>query len=118
MKEDTRNEVEFRSVAMARYLPAMLKLLSHKGEQYAGKSEPALINFYEGSEFSEQTPAHYLISLATKQWHVISNWAATDPEMKMVTKREVVQRIFDVCIYMMLLLFMIENDQKATLPGE
>jgi hypothetical protein len=117
-RQDKRTEVEFRRVVISRYLPALLKLLTHKGEQYAGKEEPALINFYEGSKLSDQTPAHYLMSQASKQWYVISNWSKTDPEMLSVSRREVVQRLFDVCVYMMLLLFMIENEGQTCLPGE
>ena len=118
MKDDNRTEINFRASVVTRYLPALLKLLTHKGEQYAGKTEPALINFYEGCKLSDQTPAHYLMSQATKQWYVISNWSQTDPNMLQVSRREIVQRLFDICVYLFLLLFMIENEGQTALPGE
>ena len=117
-REDQRTEIDFRQVVVSRYIPTLLKLLTHKGEQYAGRIEPALINFYEGCELSGQAPAHYLMSLATKQWCVISNWSKTDPDMLRVSRREIVQRLFDICVYMFLLLFMIENRGETALPNE
>lgn len=114
---DQRTEKDFRAAVAARYLPTLLALLTDKGEQYAGNADPALINFHQGSKLAAQTPAHYLMSLATKQWCVISDWSIQADPMKVV-KRELVQRIFDVCVYMFLLLFMLEIDGPVNLPGE
>jgi hypothetical protein len=113
---DTRIEKDFRVTVMSRYIPALLKLSAHKGEQYSGGEQPALINFYEGSDLADDTPQHYLITQATKQWYVLTGWSK-DGSVIGARKREVVQRLFDVINYMFLLLFMIEAEGEVELPG-
>lgn len=114
---DIRTEAQFRHAVISRYIPALLKLSAHKGEQYIGDQKPALENFYEGSKITGDSPAHYLMSLATKQWYTIINWSML-ANVKSVAKREIVQRLFDIIIYLFLLLFMIENDGEVELSGD
>ena len=117
MTTDIRTEAEFRSAVVSRYIPALLNLATHNGEQYSGGDSPALINFYEGSNLSEDTPEHYLMNLATKQWHVLCNWSL-DGTQPAARKREIVQRVMDIITYMLLLLFMIEGKGDIKLPGD
>lgn len=114
---DTRTEADFHIAANGRYVPAILRLLRHKGGQYAPDQQPALINFYEGSELAKDSPAHYLMVLATKQWQTVCNWSH-DGSIVAARKREIAQRIMDVIIYLFLLLFMIEDQGQLDLGGD
>ena len=117
MENDVRTETEFRGAVISHYIPSLLKLVAHKGDQYSGGDKPALINFYEGAKLAKDTPQHYLMTQATKQWYVLCDWSKHGNHGE-VSKREIVQRLFDIITYMFLLLFMIEENGEQRLPGE
>jgi len=114
---DDRTQSDFSSEMAERYIPALVRMTAFKGEQYSGGDKPALVNFYEGGKLAKDTPQHYLMSLATKQWGVIATWSKK-PSLIDTYHKAVVQRLFDVIVYMFLLLFMIEGEGKVELPGE
>ncbi len=114
---DNRSQEEFANAVYYRYLPAVSKLLGYKGDQYAKGNDVALVNFYEGAKLSDDTPSHYLITQATKQWFVISKWSRFGNPLDVINQ-EVIQRIFDIIVYMLLLIFMIEASGRQKLPGE
>jgi len=109
-------QAEFRAQVREIYVPNILSLISNKGEQYSeDASSPALANFTEPAQVLGHTPAHHLMTLATKQWFVICSWS-NDGSAKEAVKREIRQRIYDVIVYMLLLMFMLDgenNDEDA-----
>lgn len=104
-----RTQADFQAAAQDRYLPKVLDLLTHKGEQYSDDHRPALRNFTETAEILGHTPAHHLMTLATKQWFVLCSWSHNGTWYEAV-RQEVVQRIMDIIVYMLLLLFMLEGE--------
>lgn len=113
---DTRTEVEFHNRVEQVYIPLLRRLILHKGVQYAPDKKAALNNFYEGAELAKDTPEHYLMVQATKQWYVLSDWAKTESGTARhvaVSRREITQRLLDIVVYMFLLLFMIEAGGEA-----
>lgn len=113
---DTRTESDFAAVFEGRYLPALTKLLVHKGIQYSGGDKPALVNFHEGSKLAVDSSHHYLMVQATKQWFVLAEWSKWGRRDEVIRK-EIVQRLFDIIVYLFLLLFMIEADGEVVLPS-
>lgn len=106
-----RTQSHFLSRVKEGYLPRLIGLLEYKGRQYAGGDADALANFTDPAQVLGHTPAHHLMTLATKQWFVLCAWS-NDGSIAEATKREIIQRIFDVLVYMLLLLFMLEGKAK------
>lgn len=106
----TISEEGFKTQVTQELVPDLLKLLTAKGKQYSDGTN-AFVNFEEGSKLTVDTREHYLMSLATKQWHVISDWSKRGGKNE-ARAREVEQRIYDVLVYMLLLLAMLKQTDK------
>lgn len=87
----------------------IMDLLKRKGDQYSGASNNALINFLEGSKVVGQTPANYLMAIATKHWHSLALWSLGKSNKPV---GEICERAKDIVVYMLLLMWMAETHQE------
>lgn len=84
----------------------MLVKLRDKGLQYA-PGDDELENFKKGGAISGVSPAHYLMIQATKHWYALIQIASGKRGMPDV--KEVEERITDVMVYLLLLLYMFKG---------
>lgn len=97
-------------------IPSVLLLLKGKGEQYSPTGD-ALRNFKEpAKDVMSLQPAQYLMVLAGKQWFVVNDWSK-EFTLQGLVKREIMQRILDIVVYMFLLLFMIKEDLETSVSS-
>ena len=99
-------QADFRAFVHVTILPKLLELVKKKGGQYTGEEASVFLNFEQGAEKLGESKELYLMNLATKQWLVLADWAK-HPSAQEAHDREVIQRIYDIITYMMLLLFML-----------
>ena len=102
---------DFRAWVMVNAWPKVLDLLQSKGKQYTGESESVFANFEGGSEIAQDTKEHYLFTQASKQWYVVSDWSKRGT-LEEAEIREVVQRLLDILVYVLLLLYMLQTKQE------
>jgi hypothetical protein len=105
-----KTQSEFRAFVITTVIPKLLDLVKNKGQQYTGEEASVFLNFEQGGEKLGEPKELYLMNLATKQWLVLADWAKT-VRFEDIEKRELFQRIFDIIVYMMLLLFMVHIRQ-------
>ena len=101
-----KTQAQFRAWVAVTIWPKVLDLLQTKGKQYTGESESVFANFEGGSEIAQDTKEHYLFTQASKQWYVVSDWSKRGT-LEEAESREVVQRLLDILVYVLLLLYMI-----------
>ena len=113
-----KTQADFRAYVVATVIPALLKTVTYKGTQYTGEDRSTFLNFEEGSKLASTTKEHYLMVQATKQWFVIADWSK-DGSLEQANAREVGQRIFDVLVYCLILLFMlaVKEEEHADISG-
>lgn len=111
MKKDPRTQHAFQLKVEKSYLPFIMEVLRRKGSQYSGLDKPALINFDEEAEETEKSPESVLFGLAGKHWRALRLWAeaADNESWSLHFPSDVTERIVDVIVYMLLLLYMLDG---------
>ena len=101
-----KTQAQFRAYVSIELWPVILDMIKGKGHQYTGEEQSVFTNFEEGAADLNETKEQYLLNLAEKQWRVLADWSKRGT-LEEAASREVVQRIFDVIVYMLLLLYML-----------
>jgi hypothetical protein len=88
-------------------LEPIMSKLEEKGQTYGGDRE-ALQNFREQGNLLGITPEFDLMVQATKHWHSLVQWS----KGRVKTHRELKERVIDIIVYMLLLLFLLEGREE------
>ena len=100
------SQAQFRTFAMQIFTKVVLAKLTGKGEEYTEADESALANFDASATMFNSTAERELMGYATKHWSAISLWT-TAPTPTRTTK--IAERALDIIIYMLLLLFALQE---------
>ena len=81
----------------------ILKTLEAKGNQYSERERSALGNFETGAAMLEISPMAYLMTLATKHWYALTQWASgRRPDFD---QENIAERATDIIVYLLLLMY-------------
>lgn len=109
----TGTQTEFRSFAMKAFTHLVMPKLATRGEQYTDEDQSALANFETSAMLFQSEPERELLGLASKHWNALCLWSAS----RRTGGLEVIaERAVDIIVYMMLLLFALQERHDVDFP--
>ena len=108
---------QLRTFAKMLWLGVIENLLGQKGDQYAGQTDHALVNFMDSSKIWDTSIPHEILhSGMTKHWSFLVKWARGSTALM---RNKVRVSATDMIVYLILLLFWLQEvGEPSFVEGE